>query len=237
MSPRAATTDPVPKELELLKRRWDAAGHPAQSAIVWPRQAWMASFAERQHVLERLPDRVCRDDVRQLAARAADSEELAVDAFVAAMVWGYGNVGYGRWGTRRVLEATPRAPGVLRRAVELQASSGSIEAYRFLANDGRMKYLGPAFGTKLLHFVPQHDAGPPALILDAIVSKAVKSISGIGISAATWRTSTFERYLSLVCGWSSQLDIDPAETEMLLFISRAPGQWSEAWLRDTPAAD
>lgn len=227
----AAERPAAPNGLVAVKQRWDAVGRPAQSPISWPRQRWEVSFPEHVDLLGRLPDTIGREDVRIRARGAAASEAAAVEAFVASMVWGYGGVGYGRWRTRRVLDATPAAPELLRRAAEIQQASGAVEAYRFLANDGRMKFLGPAFATKFLHFVPQHDDGPGALILDAIVSRAIGSFSRISLSATAWRTRTYERYLALVGGWADDLGIDPVDTEMLLFVSHAPRQWQQDWVQ------
>ncbi|WP_229069717.1 hypothetical protein [Actinoplanes sp. DH11] len=50
------------------------------------------------------------------AAGAADSEAEAVQAFVTAMVWGYGPAGYGAFRTARILTKNPQAPQILRKA-------------------------------------------------------------------------------------------------------------------------
>lgn len=229
-----SATVPVPVALHELAQRWEDAGRPAQSPIAWPRRSWELYFPEHLDLLNRLPDLISRDDVRRLAVDAAVHDHHALEAFVASMVWGYGNVGYGRWRTRRVLVTNPHAAEALRYAAHLQTTSGAVESYRSLANAGRLKHLGPAFGTKFLHFVPQSPDANPALILDAIVAAAIAAVSGIRISPVVWRTSTYERYLSLIVGWSEALSVEPAEVEMLLFVSRSPGQWTEAWVHDKP---
>lgn len=223
----------VPDELTSLVQRWDAARRPAQSAIDWPRTAWTAAIPAHAGLMKALPERIDRELVRTLAHTAAGGDGQAMTAFVAAMVWGYGRTGYGPWRTCRVLEQNPAVVTHLRRAAEIQASAGAVESYRYLANEGRMRYLGPAFATKFLHFVPQCDGGPPALILDAVVSRAIAAMTGVRLRSTVWRTTTYERYLDLVAGWSDVLGVEPETVEMLLFVSQSPGQWTEPWLRDT----
>lgn len=222
----------VPGALRSLAQRWDTAGRPQQSAIAWPRAGWTASFPENDALWVRLAERLGRDHVRAIAASAATGEAAAFEAFMASMAWGYGNVGYGPWRTRRILNANRDAGARLRRAAEIQATSGAVEAYRYLANEGRLKYLGPAFATKYLHFVPQAASGPPALILDAIVSRAIRSMTDERLRPTVWRTATYARYLDVVVGWSTVLGVEPATVEMLLFVGQSPGQWTEPWLRD-----
>jgi len=220
----------VPADLSALTSRWKAAGRPAQSGIAWPRDAWTAYFPNQAAVFDRLPDRLTRDDVREHASNASKSDAFALEAFLASMAWGYGNVGYGPWRTERVLRLNPDASAMLRQAAEHLSTAGAVPAYRFLANSGRLKYLGPAFGTKFLHFAPQSPTGSPALILDAIVTRAVRSVSGVLLSATTWNTLTYERYLTTITGWASGLGIEAADAEMLLFVGESPGQWAETWV-------
>lgn len=71
-----------------------------------------------------LPDRVDRTAVRSVAASEGTAPETARDALIAAMVSGYGNRGYARWRTQRVLNGAPDA------ALRL------VTVARALANDG-----------------------------------------------------------------------------------------------------
>jgi hypothetical protein len=222
----------VPGALVALADRWRRAGGPAQSAIPWPRLAWEPVMPTHANLLAGLPDRIGREHVRSMAACAADDDERAINAFVASMVWGFGRVGYGPWRTRRILDENPGVASQLRRSAEIQAQAGAVESYRYLANEGRIRFLGPAFATKYLHFVPQAITGPPALILDAVVSRAIATMTGAALRPTIWRTATYARYLDLVVGWSDALGADPPTIEMLLFVSQAPGQWTEPWLRD-----
>ncbi|MEQ8436534.1 MAG: hypothetical protein RIB65_03520 [Ilumatobacter fluminis] len=115
----------------------------------------------------------------------------------------------------------------MRDVARRQADAGPVEAYRFLANEGRLRHLGPAFGTKYLHFVPQATSGE-ALVLDAIVCRAIRKLADISLRPWQWRTAMYERYLSLVDGLAGDIGIAPSDVEMLLFVSEleVSGRWS-----------
>ena len=89
-----ATIESAPKSLEVLKTRWIEAGRPVQSGIDWPRNRWIEYLPAHAGMLSRLPDRLGRHDIREIAADAAMGNEAALDALIASMAWGYGNVGY-----------------------------------------------------------------------------------------------------------------------------------------------
>src|SRR5699024_4239650 len=82
-------------------------------------------------------------------------EQAVVTAFLASMIWGYGTTGYGPYRTARVLTSNPCAIAHLTETAErAQASAdGGIDAFDHIAesrkNTQYLKYLGPAFGTKL----------------------------------------------------------------------------------------
>lgn len=50
-----------------------------------------------------------------------------------------------------------------------------------------------SLGTKFLHFVPQSGDGPPTLMLDAVVSRAIAAMTGVRLRSTVWRTATYER--------------------------------------------
>ncbi|MAT06907.1 MAG: hypothetical protein CL424_17890 [Acidimicrobiaceae bacterium] len=230
MATTSTSTIKAPDALRELRQRWAAAGRPAQKSIGWPRASWTAKFPEHTAMLNALPEPIGRADVSAACRLAAGSDDAAVEAFVVAMVWGYGSVGYGPWRTRRILDRNPDAAASLRRTAQIQGAEGAVEAYRFLANNGRLRYLGPAFATKFLHFVPQCGDGASALIHDALVSRAIRDLAGQRCSATRWSTPTYARYLGLVGDWADDLDLDPVDIEMLLFVSRAPLPWAESWV-------
>ena len=88
----------------------------------------------------------------ELGDQAQKSPKKAVEAFIASMVWGFGRTGYGVLRTNRILSANPDAPEKLHHVAKVLAAEGPVEGYRAMANDDRLKWLGPAFGTKFLHY-------------------------------------------------------------------------------------
>lgn len=172
-----------------------------------------------------MPDRIDRNVVRQQCLDAAASPSDAVDAFVTTMIWGYGSVGYGSWRVSRIFGMNPNLPERLWHLAGTVAVLGGVAAYRALATD-RVRFLGPAFGTKYLSFVPQHDRLPPALIHDAVVARAIEGLGGPRWSPLTWSSATYERYVLSMSRWAADLNLSATDLEWILFGSRASGQWA-----------
>ncbi|WP_414635464.1 hypothetical protein [Actinophytocola sp.] len=132
---------------------------------MWSRTSWRAFLPDHVALLDRLPNPIGRADVT--AAVRECLEQDAVPAFVAAMVWGYGRVGYGPFRTARVLTDNPGAPTVLREAAHRVRRDGGPSAFGWLA-EHRLAWLGVAFATKFLFYCSQPPA-TPALVLDRLV--------------------------------------------------------------------
>src|SRR5438046_344179 len=103
---------PVPSRLLDEFRRWDAGGRRPQSGIWWSRLTWQSTLPEHSDFLAGLPDCLDRAVVAVHGARAAAGGGEAVRAFVTAMVWGYGRIGYGAFRTARVLRENEHAAAV-----------------------------------------------------------------------------------------------------------------------------
>jgi hypothetical protein len=149
---------------------WQANGRPRQAGILWRRERWLATFPGSGHALDSLPEYLDRATVRAACLDAPSSPAAARDAFLVAMAWGYGKVGYGPWRTARILQESSHAPDHLARVARRLAERGALDAYGLLAGECRLRGLGPAFGTKYLYFCPQSAAGPQALVFDRLVA-------------------------------------------------------------------
>lgn len=162
---------------EALVAEWIAKGAPPQDGIGWRAKQWLPAPAKYPRVaaladlIRTLPNPVRRTDVAVLGSRAAKSPKEAVQAFVASMVWGFGDTGYGAFRVNRILASDPYAAGKLYKVAQVLADAGPVEGYQVMANEQRLKWLGPAFGTKYLHFCSSAD--DPALVLDDLVASAV----------------------------------------------------------------
>jgi hypothetical protein len=163
---------------------------------------------------------------------AADSDEEAEQAFLAVMTWGYGDIGYGSFRVARILADTPNATARLRRAPANVADGGAFAGYRALADGrlSRLKWLGPAFGTKFLHFCSS-TGQPTALILDRLISDWLRDNVAVSLNPVPWNIDTYRRYVGLMTEWFAELGVDPDQLETCLFTEQAArtgSQWGYA---------
>jgi len=137
-------------------------GHRAHAVRLVP------SWAKHEPPVTGVDARLTRQHVLDLAEKA-DDVESCFEVFLHAMAWGYGDNGYGPYRTDRIAAeiGTPAECGTFLLNLKNEASAGWRSGYEFLQSNSP-KYLGPAFGTKLLYFVsPQQNRAP---ILDSVVS-------------------------------------------------------------------
>lgn len=136
-----------------------------------------------------------------------------VSAFVVAMVWGYGDAGYGPFRTRRVLtgrddpEGAPlndEVVGRLSLALDVARRDGSVEGYRYLNNHslGRIKHLGPAFFTKWLYAATArgvHDHELAAPVLDDRVLTWINEKTDLRLRHSY--TDDYAAYIAALASW------------------------------------
>jgi hypothetical protein len=176
-----------------------------------------------------LPDRLTRPVVRGACQRAADAPADAAHAFLTVMAWGYGQVGYGPFRVRRLLDGAANADAQLQAAAGMLSEGGPVEAYALLGDNGvpRLARLGPAFGTKFLYFCSP--AGKrPALILDRLVAAWLRENADLSLNEARWSVSTYRRYLQTMFGWAGELEVAADELEACIFSEQA-GLVSSQW--------
>lgn len=222
---------PVPSVLRDAVRRWREHGEPQQRASRWSRGSWLKQFPGHHSFLSALPDKIDRAETTRHAGNAT-TPEGAEQAFLVAMIWGYGPVGYGPWRTARVLTENPHAADRLAEVAIVARDSGGLAAFRDLARE-RLRYLGVAFGTKYLRFVTaalSHDAAP---ILDAVVRRWLATHVGWSPNIDDWRPTVYEEYVALLTSWSTELGLKADKVEQLIFgaaITReGSALWSEQW--------
>lgn len=222
--------DSVPPAVRRLVETWRAAGCPAQPAMPWNRQRWSSWNPRHRATLTALPDPLDRATLRRLCNQAAASPEAAERAFVATMVWGYGEVGYGAFRVNRILSVN-RAPGArLRTAAQVLLQCGPGAGYSQLADyqASRLRFLGPAFGTKFLAFCSR-DADHAALILDRLVARWLQRNTRLNLDPVPWDRSNYDRYLDRMQEWSAALGTFPDDLECCIFSAESDAignQWS-----------
>lgn len=202
----------------------------AQRSFPWNRSAWttgMHDLPEVQRVLNSIPDRVDRDLVREVVTSQLENGEV-LPAFVSAMIWGYGDRGYGptrvRWVLTGVKIGARDAPVrgevavSLRAAVDTVRNQGPVAGFRYMNNAGRIKHLAGAFFTKWLYFasaITSADDVNAAPILDKQVQVWLKREAKLVIDIH--RTSDYERYLDVLRVWGAGYDRTPVQVEKAIF--------------------
>lgn len=201
-----------------------------QRPFPWNRSAWatgMHDLPDVQRVLDSLPDGVDRNLVREVVnSQLSDGQVLP--AFVSAMIWGYGDSGYGPTRVRWVLtgiktgarDAPVRGDVVesLRAAVDTVRIQGPVEGFRYMNNEGRVKHLAGAFFTKWLYFASattSADDTNAAPILDRQVQVWLKLEANLFIDIH--RTSDYGRYLDVLRAWAAAYDRTPVQVEKAIF--------------------
>lgn len=212
-----------PARLEVLLDRHHSGGSVPQQPICWPRARWVGRLPDCESVLNALPACLDRKSVRDVA-RHPDGDDAAMRGFLASMVWGYGDVGYGPWRIQRCLASRPDLPAVLLEAARYAAGDAEA-AYEFMAGH-RARMLGPAFATKYLYFSQPRGTRSP-LILDRLVSDWLGEQTGLRFSPVRWSPRTYAAYLLLMRQWGDELGQEPALLEELMFRDRAGGQWHD----------
>lgn len=150
---------------------------------------------------------------------------------MVAMAWGYGGVGYGPWRITRILTQNRGAAARLHAAAVTLTSSGPESAYRRMTDyaDCRLRFLGPAFGTKFLAFCSA-DSRQPALILDRLVASWLARNTRLQLNPIPWDPTAYSRYLRTMCGWADALGIEPDDLECRVFSAEAnavANQWAQ----------
>lgn len=218
-------TLPIPSRLAA------ALAEPAtqQRSFAWSRAGWsrwLAGVEGASGFLSALPDAVGRADIAEVVQRELGAERTE-NAFVAAMVWGHGVSGYGAYRTAVVLSGQKRPLGIpvdkdvvrrLAKAADLAAGADQVEAFRYLANEGRIPALGPAFYTKWLYFssaTDGHHAASALPILDAVVQKFLSSEADVRLR--TWRTADYETYVDHLTSWGSDYGRTAVQVEEAIF--------------------
>ena len=161
-----------------------------------------------------------RVSLRQACKGAATDAPSAENAFILIMAWGYGTeVGYGPWRTRRVLSENDRAAQKLAAVAKAVRTHGALVAYARLANDGdcRLRWLGPAFGTKFMYFCQPDEQKTTALVLDNLVATWLRRNTDLHFDAVSWSVSTYGQYLKQMHLWASSLDCTPDQLEYCMF--------------------
>ncbi|WP_146060375.1 hypothetical protein [Amycolatopsis sp. CA-128772] len=229
----------VPDALTAAVQRWRDRGEPPQPPSSWTRRSWLGYFPQHRAFLSDLPERIDRAEATRHATHARTAEG-AEQAFLVAMIWGYGLVGYGPWRTERVLTDNHRAAERLAEVARIAQDHGGTAAFRDLA-ENRLRYLGVAFGTKYLRFVTAAASSQHATpILDTVVRRWLDTHAREYLNIDKWRPSAYDRYIALLTSWAASLALTVDKVEELIFRSAisqtGSALWGEVWMRSPEPA-
>jgi hypothetical protein len=200
----------------------DAHRIPFNSAT-WERQ--LGKTAVWQQFRSQIPtDSIMRGDLFAMAREADTAERLQV-LFIACMVWGYGEVGYGAWRARAALEA-PQFGEELEMLAAKLLSGDLVAAYRAVS----IPRVGPAFYTKLFYFLCRSRVQRFPLILDTVLMNAFEQLLGLDVgdyakvtrkdgrvtSILAWPEG-YQRYVEQMHDWADALDCTADQIELFLF--------------------
>jgi hypothetical protein len=196
---------------------WKAIGSPKQEGFNWTsrRENWIEAFPQEAKFIAALPEEIDRDAVRNVC----NSKKIEIlQKFLAVMIWGYGDRGYGPYRVRQMINQD-HALAVLTRVYALSQEGNAKDAYDFLRQN-RIRILGPSYGSKFISFCTPREVGAP--IYDSLVAMwvekfASKEFSGVTTSCENWNLKTYSKYLDWIKEHSDELDCYPDEIELVLF--------------------
>jgi hypothetical protein len=223
---------PVPDPLRDALARWGDQGRPEQSGVAWPLGGWQRTLPAYAQFFASLPNPIARPDVAARAEDADRSPDAATESFLAAMVWGYGRVGYGPFRTAQVLAVNPQVAPTLLEVARRTKRDGGPAGFEYLSRN-RLHGLGVAFATKYLYYCSVGSTATPALVLDRLVRNWLADNAGWRISL-DWRVQAYDQYVRTAASWARELGLQPAEVEYLMFSDQVSTDSLSQWAPATP---
>jgi hypothetical protein len=201
---------------------WQLRGKPTQRAVNWDLAIWVSTFPQHEAFLVRIHTkhfgRLNRQAVRSIVYEA-NSLNLVIEGFLAVMIWGYAADARGPWRVDRILNQ-PELIDSLMIAIKCLEAGQLDLAYQALVNQGP-KYLGPAFATKYLYFSGNLENKLQPLIMDSIISAALKDWTDFKINVLTASSKEYVSYLIFMAELSDYYNLSAAELEEFLFTEYA----------------
>lgn len=253
----------IPVPLQTAFDRWVAVGRPKDAPTVWSKPSWEKSLARATPVRELLggwPADLKGDPLRRVhvttfaAGVTMEDRASQLKAFLAAMIWGYGRVGYGPSRVARML-TEPRFLDDLAELTRVTLEEGGVAGYQRVRDArhgeqrdrGFLKHLGPAFGTKYIYFLtkaqPVEGRGV-APVLDSVVRMWFRKnvddqATNVEIGDGWGYAERYATYVETMRAWAEELGIAADDVEQLIFVSRQTevgGGRAEPWSDASPAS-
>jgi len=200
-----------------LIKEWVSQGATPQESFDWSKsqENWMRDLPRQKVFLKGLPQSLNRETIQELIC---DEKQRIENKFLATMIWGYGNLGYGSFRVKKMF-LSDGFKEKIRKSFELSASGHAIEAYSFLSRN-RITQLGPSFGTKWISFTSPSDN--PVPIYDSLVAKwfdkyAKSDFVNVKTNSEVWNTETFSTYLNWMDSVSKKFNLKMTDIELIIF--------------------
>lgn len=193
--------------------------HPGRWRAVLPPDAWPDGFPETGEVWRR--------EVFAVAEAWRAGEASPRQLLSAALMWGYGPIGYGPWRTARSLEGDPDGKRLAYALEGLRAAAPDEDALRTAyqrlrdPKESRLPRLGPALFTKLLYFAGYWRGvrGLQPLILDNQIARQLPAEAGVRRQSG-WVSEEWLAYLAWAADQAHGRGVEPDEVEMALLHDR-----------------
>jgi hypothetical protein len=196
---------------------WKKTGARDQDPVNWTSTTnnWVEGFPKHSRFLKNLPSDIDRNVVREVCS----SESTTVlEKFLATMVWGYSDRGYGAYRVSKML-IQEDTEDILSNVLALTQNSKPIEAYEYLKIN-RVHNLGPSYGTKFITFNTPRETSAPildSLILLWLKEFAAEEFQGVNLNTMSWNVKTYSAYANWVANHAESNDCFPDEVELVLF--------------------
>lgn len=205
------------ERLVSLVTTWKENGSPKQEGFDWvsSKNNWLKAFPADAEFISGLPLKIDRAAVREICQTSKFSIR---EKFLAVMIWGYGDRGYGPYRVTQMLSQS-HAEDVLEEVYEICLAGDPKEAYKFLS-EHRIRILGPSYSSKFITFCTPREIGAP--IYDSYIALWVNAFAsqdfvGLSTSPEIWSPRRYAHYLDWVKKHAEELDSFPDDIELVLF--------------------
>lgn len=200
-----------------LVKKWNADGSPSQEGFDWTagKHNWEKAFPANKKFISGLPLLIDRVSVRDICESPKHS---IIEKFLAVMIWGYGDRGYGPYRVTQML-SQENSQELLTQVFAICQNGDPKSAYEFLRRN-RIRILGPSYSSKFITFCTPRYVGAP--IYDSYIALwveafAAQDFAGIKTTSEVWSSKTYSRYWDWVKEHADQLNCFPDDIELVLF--------------------
>ncbi|MGY6502209.1 MAG: 8-oxoguanine DNA glycosylase OGG fold protein [Acidimicrobiales bacterium] len=195
-------------------------GHVLDQAVRWKPARWrsvdLRKLGAHLEAIESASDTDSGDKllIRRRHVATLDQPEAR---FLAAMIWGFGPVGYGPTRVSRIAtEAGDQLTSSIRGIADA-ARIGPEPAWKAFTSTHKLKWLGPAFATKVAYLeslaVDQNAPGP--LIADLNTSWAMWHF--VRLPRSVSRLDSYLTYVEIARQWADEIGCRSDDVEWALF--------------------